>query len=122
MNRRVFLKVTGLIALVGAVETVRHTAGRRSERAASMPDGIRLTIPEPGTYRIAGRVRLDAPLVEISGITHTQQISWSGLGGSERPFASFTTFEHFAGPGMTQTIRVRGGQLEGVTAVPMDFV
>ena len=121
MNRRVFLKVTGLIAIAGAVETVRQTAGRRSERAASMPDGIRLTIPEPGTYRITGRVRLEAPLVEISGITHPQQISWSGLAGSEPPLASFTTFEHFDAPGMTRSIHVPGGSLEAVTAVPVHF-
>ena len=121
MNRRVLLKVTGLVALAGAVETVSRAAGRHSERVAAVPDGTQLAIREPGTYRIAGRVRLEAPLVEISGISHTQQISWSGLDGAEQPFVSFTTFEHFDEPGMTRTIRVRGGHLEGVSAVPVDF-
>jgi hypothetical protein len=88
---------------------------------AAVPSGGRLAIREPGTYRISGRVRLDAPLVEISGIGHTQQISWSGLEGSGQPVASFTTFERFDRPGMTPIIRVTGGHLESVTAVPVDY-
>jgi hypothetical protein len=119
MNRRVFLTMTGLATIAGAVVTLPRAVGRGSDTVASVPSGTRLAIREPGTYRISGRVRLDAPLVEISGITHTQRMSWSGLEGSGRPTASFTTFEHFDGPGMTRMIRVRGGRLEAVTAVPV---
>ena len=93
----------------------------RDAGPASVPSGTRLTIHEPGTYRISGRVRLEQPLVEISGIAHTQSISWSDVKGSEHPVAVFTTFEHFDRPGMTPAIRVRGGQLEAVVAVPVDF-
>ena len=121
MNRRMLLKVTGLAAIVGAAVTLPRADERRAAVVASVPSSTYLTMHEPGTYRISGRVRLDAPLVEISGITHTQRISWSGLARVERPIASFTTFEHFDGLEMTRTIRVRGGHLEGVTAVPMDF-
>lgn len=121
MNRRVFLKLTGSVAAAGAVGALSGVAARRAGTAASVPSGTRLTIHEPGTYRITGQVRLDAPLVEISGITETQRISWSGLGGAGRPIASFTAFEHFDGPGMTRTIQVRGGRLESVTAVPVVY-
>jgi hypothetical protein len=130
MNRRVFLKLTGLIAVAG-VGSVPFAVRRRSAgvikeqvrdfNVASVPSGARLTMREPGTYRISGHVRLDEPLVEISGIQHTQRISWSGLNGAERQLASFTTFEHFDGPGASRTIHVRGGHLESVAAVPVHF-
>jgi len=131
MDRRVFLKLTGLVAAAGAFEALPVAAERRpdalvAERAtdlqvASVPPGPRLTIGAPGTYRISGRVRLQEPLVEISGITHTQWISWSDVDGPEHPMASFTTFEHFDRPGMTPAIRVQGGRLEALTVAPMDF-
>jgi hypothetical protein len=121
MNRRILLKVTGLAAIAGAVVTLPRVAERRATMVAAVPDGARLTMREPGTYRISGRVRLDAPLVEISGITHTQRMSWAGLDGTTQPVAGLTTFEHFDGHQMTRTIHVRGGHLEGVTAVPMDL-
>ena len=117
MNRRVFLQLTGLVAVAGATLAER----RHGAEAASVPSGTRLTIREPGTYRISGRVRLEEPLVEIGGATHTQSISWSGVQGAEHRVASFTLFEHFDRPGMTQAIRVRGGRLESVAAVPVDF-
>jgi hypothetical protein len=109
------------VAAGGAVLMLARAGGPRPDAAASVRSDGRLAIDEPGTYRISGRVRLDAPLVEISGIGHTQRISWSGLEGPERPVASFTTFEHFDGPGMMPAIRVHGGHLESVTAVPVDF-
>ena len=131
MDRRVFLKLTGLVAAASALEALPVAAEGRpgaapAERAddlelASVPSGTRLTIREPGIYRISGRVRLEEPLVEISGIADTQWISWSDVEGPERPVAGFTTFEHFERPGMTPTIRVRGGRLETVAAVPVDF-
>lgn len=131
MNRRVFLKLTGIVAVAGAVAAVpaaarwRPGAGTAGQAAlfetSSVPAGIQLTIREPGTYRISGQVRLDQSVVEISGITHTQRISWSDAAATERPLAGFTTFEQFDRSSMTRTITVRGGHLEGVTAVPLDF-
>ena len=131
MDRRVFLKLTGLVAAAGALQELPVAAEGRpgavlGERAhdlelASVAAGPRLTIREPGTYRIFGRVRLQEPSVEISGMTHTQWISWSEAAGSEGPVAGFTTFEHFDRPGMTSAIRVRGGSLEALAVVPVDF-
>src|SRR5262245_45057532 len=119
MKRRDFFMVTGLAAIAGAAVTLPRALRGGSATVTAVSSGPRLKIGEPGTYRISGRVRLDAPQVEISGITHAQQISWSGIDGSERPTASFSTFEHFDAPGLTRTIRVRGGRLESVTAVPV---
>jgi hypothetical protein len=76
-------------------------------------------VREPGTYRISGRVRLEAPRVEIGGIAHPRQISWSGAG--ERPVAEFTTFERFDTPGLTAAIHVRGGQIEALTLQAVDL-
>jgi hypothetical protein len=131
MDRRGFLKLTGLVAVASASQALPVAAAPRpdaalAERApdlagASVPSGTRLAIQEPGTYRISGRVRLQEPQVEISGITHTQRISWSGVQGSERPVATFTTFERFDGPGMTPAIHVRGGQLEALALLPVDL-
>jgi len=85
MDRRVFLKLTGFVAAAGALDALPVAAVGRpdavlAQRAegrelASGADTMRLTIREPGTYRISGRVRLEAPRVEINGITHTQWIS-----------------------------------------------
>jgi hypothetical protein len=131
MDRRLFLKLTGLVAAAGALEALPVAAERRpgavlAEQAddlklAPAPDSTRLLIREPGIYRISGRVQLEEPLVEISGIGETQWISWSDAEGPERPVAGFTTFERFERPGMTPTIRVRGGRLETVAAVPVDL-
>src|SRR4051794_11751034 len=99
MDRRGFLKLTGLVAAASAWEALPVVAARRPEALlaeqapglglASMPYATRLTVQEPGTYRISGLVRLQEPLVEISGITHKQSISWSGVEGPERPVAGF---------------------------------
>ena len=131
MERRVFLKLTGLVAAASALEALPVAAAPRPEAAlpgrapdralASVSPGARLAVREPGTYRIVGRVRLDEPLVEISGITHPQRISWSGGEGPEGPVAGFTTFEHFDRPGMTPPIHVRGGHLEALALQPVDF-
>ena len=130
MDRRVFLKLTGLVAAASAWEALPVAAGRPDallpEQAdklelASMPSGTRVAVQEPGTYRISGRVRLQEPLVEISGITHPQTITWSGAEGSKRPVASFTTFERFDRPGMTPAIHVRGGRLEALAILPVDL-
>lgn len=81
----------------------------------------RLAIREPGLYQVSGLVRLEAPLVEISGIANAQQISWSNVGGFEPRLASFVSFEQVDWPGMAPDVRVRGGRLESVSVVPVIF-
>jgi hypothetical protein len=130
MNRRTFLKLTGLIAAGQALQAAplvgerdRQLVPPEPERyvgVASGPSGTSLTVQQPGTYRINGLVRLQAPLVEISGIANKQWISWSTGNGSEVPLASFVTFERYDRPGVTPHIRVRGGQLEALNAVAVD--
>lgn len=131
MDRRVFLKLTGLVAAASALEALPVAAERRPDpvlaarahdrELAFVAAGPRLTIREPGTYRISGLVRLEEPLVEISGITNTQRISWSDVGGTELPVAGFTTFEHFDRPGTAPDIRVWGGRLEALAVAPVDL-
>lgn len=130
MNRRTFLKLTGLIAAGQALQTVPLVGARDSALVpaepgryvdvASRPSGTSLTLHQPGTYRISGLVRLQAPLVEISGIHNKQSISWSSSDGSELPVASFVTFERYDSPGVAPDIRVRGGRLEALAVVPVD--
>jgi hypothetical protein len=117
MDRRLFLKLTGLTGLVGA-------AGALDVIPAAAQSGPPLTMQmqSPGTYQITGRVRLEHPLVEISGITNAQQISWSDVGTSRPPTAGFTTFEHFDKPWSMPEIQVRGGRLEALAVVPIDMV
>lgn len=131
MDRRVFLKLTGVVAAASAWEALPALAARRpggllaepvhAGELPSTPSATRLTVQEPGTYRISGIVRLQEPLVEISGITHKQSISWSGVEGPERRVAGFTTFERFDRPGMTPDIHVRGGRLEALAILPVDL-
>ena len=131
MDRRVFLKLTGLVAAASALDALPVAAERRPEavlagpargiEAASVPTRTQLTIREPGTYRISGLVRLEEPLVEIGGITNAQQISWSDVEGPAHPVASFMSFEHFDRPGMMPEIQIRGGRLEALNVVPADF-
>jgi hypothetical protein len=132
MDRRVFLKLTGLVAAASALDAL-PVAAASSPHAPSAADRSRdlagaaaspvsrLAIREPGTYRISGLVRLQEPLVEISGITNSQMISWSRVEGSKPPVASFMSFERFDAPGMTPDIQVRGGHLEALAVVPMDL-
>jgi hypothetical protein len=133
MDRRVFLKLTGLIAAAsafealpvsaaGLVETAPAAAPVRAVIPATLPSVARLRVVEAGTYRISGTVRLDAPMVEISGVSNSQQISWSGATGADRPLATFTSFEEYAGPGLTPEIRVSGGQIESLSIVRLDYV
>ena len=131
MDRRGFLKLSGLLAAATAFQALPVAAAPSSPAtvaepvrvltSAVAPPTTRLAIREAGTYRVSGLVRLLEPLVEIGGITNSQRISWSEVGGSEQPVASFSSFEHFEGPGMTPEIRVRGGRLESLTVVPMDL-
>jgi hypothetical protein len=135
MDRRLFLKLTGLVAAASALEALPVAAAPLqvavplTDSAASVrthlsdgaaaPSITRLAIREPGLYQISGQVRLDAPVVEIGGIANTQTISWSGAGVDERRLASFTTFEQVTG--VAPEIRVTGGQLESLTITPVIF-
>lgn len=131
MNRRVFLKVTGVVAAAGAVQAL-PSAGSRStgvapavqssavETVMAGPAGTPLTVREAGTYRISGLVRLQEPRVEIAGFTYTQSISWSDKTATGERLSSFTAFEHFDSPDVVRTISVKGGQLESMTAVLLD--
>jgi hypothetical protein len=103
MDRRLFLKLCGLSAVVAA--------------AGGIPVAAQQTRP-PGLYQFTGRVRLEQPVVEINGITNAQQISWAG--GSQS-VASFSSFEEFHAPWQMPRITVTGGQLEALSVVPVDF-
>jgi hypothetical protein len=136
MDRRLFLKLTGMIAAAsaasaygempvmaaGPAEAVPAVEPARDLIPASRPSVARLRIGEAGSYQITGTVRLEASQVEISGIANSQQISWSGPEGAARPLASFTSFEQFSGPGLTPEIRVSGGQIESLSIMRLDYV
>jgi hypothetical protein len=123
IDRRFFLKLTGFVAAATALDALPVAAQGHPDDAPGAADvsgGERPIWRAPGTYQVSGRVRLQEPFVEISGIANAQQISWSpGAIGS--PFASFTSFERFEQPWLMPDIRVRGGQLEAVTVLPLDF-
>jgi len=129
MDRRVFLKLTGFVAAASAFDALPVAAAEMSASAepvrdlgtASRPSVARLRVHEAGMHQISGTVRLDAPLVEISGITNSQQISWSGATGSDGMLVSFSSYETYAGPGLTPEIKVLGGRLESVSIVPVDY-
>ena len=121
MDRRFFLKLTGFVAAAGALEALPVAAQELSDdppHVAGAGSAMQPALP-PGTYQFSGRVRLEEPLVEISGITNAQQISWSR--GPARPMASFTSFEYFDQPWRMPEIRVRGGQLQALAVVPIDL-
>jgi hypothetical protein len=106
MDRRFFLKLTGLVAAASALDVLPVAAqGRPVE-----------TLQPPGAYQITGRVRLQAPLVEISGISNAQQISWSA---GAPTMASFSSFEYFPEPWSKPSVQVRGGQLEALAVTPV---
>lgn len=133
MNRRGFLKLTGLIAAAGALDVVPVAASAGPAPRAALNESARglgvvsastvtrLALREPGMYRVSGLVRLEARLVEISGITNTQQISWSAADGAEPRLASFVSFEQYDGSGDAPGIRVRGGRLESLSVLPVVF-
>jgi len=123
IDRRFFLKLTGFAVAASALDVRPVAAQDNADDAPGATDVFDAPTPSlraPGTYQISGRVRLHEPLVEISGITNAQQISWSA-GAITSPVASFTSFEHFEQPWQIPEIRVRGGQLEALTVAPLDF-
>ena len=123
IDRRLFLKLTGCVAAATALDALPVAAQGYADDAPDAADasgGARPVLLAPGTYQLSGRVRLQESVVEISGITNAQQISWSP-GSIRSPFASFTSFERFEQPWLMPEIRVRGGQLEALTVLPLDF-
>jgi hypothetical protein len=136
MDRRLFLKLTGFAAAATALPTMPVSAAPAPEgapaglladpplhaRTAFRPtvtDTARVAVREPGTYQIYGRVRLQDSWVEISGLSQTQQVSWSGAAGDQQPVTSFTAFEHFERGALSTAIEVRGGRLESLRIVPI---
>ena len=123
IDRRFFLKLTGFAVAASALGALPASAQGDADDApggAAVLEAPTAVLQAPGMYQISGRVRLDEPVVEISGITNAQQISWSA-GSLRSPVASFTSFEEFEQPWRMPGIRVRGGQLEALTVVPLDF-
>jgi hypothetical protein len=128
MKRRTFLKLTG-IAMAGQSLGAASLAGSPvasfgavpSVEAAALPpitSMMRINIAEQGVYQISGYVRLQAPVVEIGGISNSQQISWSNIQGPA-PLVSFTSMETFSQAGSASEVHVLGGQIESVTATPV---
>jgi len=131
MDRRLFLKLTGFVAAASAFEALPVSAAPIDESVAparAMPPAVdasssaRVSVREPGLYQVSGRVRLDAPLVAIDGITQSQTISWAAADGAERPIATFLSFEQIDRPELAPRIRVTGGQIEALTITPIQFV
>ena len=121
MNRRIFLKLTGLAAAsasaLGVVPAAAQT-GNESPLPYRVPD---TALREPGLYQISGQVRLDAPLVEIDGIANAQQISWSGASMAAPRVAGFSSFETFDRQWRMPDVQIRGGTLEKLWVVPIVF-
>ena len=131
MDRRLFLKLTGLAAAASALEALPVAAERLPEAGLAAralgPERVpvssvrRFAIREPGIYQIAGRVRLLEPEVEIRGLAHTQRISWSHIDGPDGPETGFSIYQQFDTPGVMPEVRVLGGRLQSLTVVPMIF-
>jgi len=137
IDRRLLLKLAGSLAAAnalgmgvtpaGAVDNANPTANPEPVGAAPVGDAAPPALARaegvlqpPGTYQFSGTVRLQAPLVDISGISNAHQISWSP-GALSTPVATFTSFEHFAQPWQMPAIRVEGGQLDSLSVVPLTF-
>lgn len=126
MDRRDFLKATGVAAAAAALQVTPAVAQVRAGGTVAHGIGLtaaagslRLRISEPGTYVISGEVELLEPVVEIGGISNSQVISGSTFGGARPPVASFLTYERFELPGLTPDIRVLGGRLTSLKVAPV---
>ena len=115
IDRRFFLKLTGFVAAASAFRALPVAAQGRADGVAALPIE---DLQAPGAYQFTGRVTLHEPVVEISGITNAQQISWSGSGASS---AGFTSFEYFDRPWRMPEVSVRGGRLESLAVVPVEL-
>jgi hypothetical protein len=117
MDRRLFLKLTGVVAAASALEGVPSIAAAQVQAEQQLP----ATVYGPGLYQLTGRVRLDEPIVEISGVSNRQQLSWSGPSSGLAPVAGFSSYEQFDRPWTLPAIQVRGGQLQALSVVPIHF-
>ena len=113
IDRRLFLRMTGFVAAASALGGLPSTA----QRLAAETSELRA----PGSYQISGQVRLEEPMVSITGITNAQQISWTP-GSLSTPLAAFSSFERFDRPWRMPEIQVTGGRLEKVQVVALDFL
>jgi hypothetical protein len=109
MDRRTFLKVTGFVAVAPLAEPFGRLVPAEISELAS------LRIQQQGMYRLSGVVRLEAPVVEISGISNRQRITWSDHDSSTPRTASFVSYERYDEPGMLPDVRIRGGRLEALS-------
>jgi hypothetical protein len=132
MDRRDFLKVTGLLAAASALEALPARAeqlgslseplsGERANGLAPIvgADHAAFTVGQIGLYQVTGRVRLEAPRVEILGLTNRQSISWSGR-GAVKPVTSFTSFIYLDQPNVPRSIVVQGGSIESLSTTLVD--
>jgi len=117
IDRRLLLKLAGSLAAASALGMGVSRVGDPAQPARTPAD---VALQPPGTYQFSGTVRLQAPRVEISGISNAHQIAWSP-GALSTPVAKFTSFEHFTQPWQMPAIRVEGGQLESLQVVPLSF-
>jgi hypothetical protein len=126
MDRRLFLKLTGLVAAASAMEALPASAESLAElavaeRARALPAvtstvAPRIAVRERGTYQINGVVQLEQPVVEITGAGATQRISRGGSASDTVPFTSYVTF---TGPGLTPEITVTGGRVVSLDVTPL---
>ena len=135
MDRRRFLKQTGLtlttLIAASALDAVPVAAATPASTAAAEPVRDLMTAPrltvtrlamrEAGEYRVSGTIRFESPTVEIGGIANSQQITWSGAAGQLAMVASFTSYETYDGRDLAPAITVRGGRLESLSVVPVDY-
>jgi hypothetical protein len=130
MDRRQFLKVTGLVAATAALGSVPAASAAAATLDAVSVDSVRnlvavptvtvtrLAMRTPGDYKVSGLVRFDAESVSIDGLANSQQISRS----PDAPtVVAFTSFETYDGSGPAPAVTVTGGRIESLTVTPVTF-
>ncbi|MFN8524636.1 MAG: twin-arginine translocation signal domain-containing protein [Chloroflexota bacterium] len=131
MDRRDFLKVTGLAAAAPALVALTAPQDAHAQALSPVIDPVAapspvsiapLRIGSPGTYRVFGTVTLEAPVVQISGLEHDQSISWSSGATSTPMTASFTSIEQIDSLAEAPAVRVTGGQIQALSVVPVDLI
>jgi hypothetical protein len=126
MDRRLFLKLTGMAAAATALEALPASAAvppqaPAVERAQALPavtstTAPRIAVRERGTYQISGLIQLDATEVTVISGGMSQRISHGGGIGTTAPFSTFAAID---GPGLTPEIVVTGGRVLSLDATPI---
>ena len=128
MDRRHFLKVTGLVAVTAALGAVSVSPAAAATLDTVPTEAVRnlvgiprltvtqLAMREAGEYKVTARIRLESPTVEIGGVANSKQITW---GGDAAQVVSFTSFESYDGRSLAPAISVRGGTLESLSVTPV---